>query len=79
MFKGLPLLNELADAGILIHGPGLLARERLRPVGIDPPQHPIGYSHEIVLRLGTGDDSAGISRHPLQEIVLNIGLYLPIL
>ena len=45
LFESRPPPDELPDVGVLIDGPGLLIRELLRPVGIDPPQHPACCSH----------------------------------
>jgi hypothetical protein len=79
LLESCPLSDELKDVGVLIDGPGLLIRELLRPVRIDPPQHPAGRPHQIVLWLHARDDSSGVGRHLTREVVLDVGLYLHIL
>jgi hypothetical protein len=79
LFESCALSDELKDVRVLIDGPGLLIHELLRPVGIDPPQHPAGRPHQIVLWLHARDDSSGVGRHPTGEVVLDVGLHLRML
>jgi hypothetical protein len=68
------LCEELAELAVFINRLGLLAREVLQAVGIDPSCHPTGSPHQILLELVTRDDGPDVSSDPPREVVLNKGV-----
>jgi hypothetical protein len=73
------LCEKLAESMVIVNGLGLLAREVLRAVGIDPSRHPTGGPHQIFLGLVTRDDGLDVSSDPPREIVLDKGVDIRVL
>jgi hypothetical protein len=64
------LREKLTESAAFNYGLGLLNREGVRAVWIDPSRHPTSGSHQILLRFITRDDIPDVSGPP-REVVLN--------